>query len=90
MIPADTRTNATALVQYIVQNVRIRDTHIMLKILPILLFPNSFDFILLFLKFSTIIPKIIPRQVKPKAEKIRALFNSYYCFFKLIYNLHRN
>ena len=62
----------------------------MLKILPIILFPNSFDFILLFLKFSTIIPKIIAHEVKSKPEKIRALFNSYYCFFKLIYNRQHN
>ena len=46
----------------------------MLKILPIILFPNSFDFIQLFLKFSPIIPKIIPHQVKAKPEKIRTLF----------------
>ena len=48
----------------------------MLKILPTILFPNSFDFILLFLKFSPIIPKIIPHQVKPKPEKISTLFYS--------------
>ena len=36
----------------------------MLETLRIILFLNSLDFVLLFLKFSTIIPKIVLHQVE--------------------------
>jgi hypothetical protein len=37
-----------------------------MKVFP---FHNSFDFILLFLKFSPIIPKIFPHQVEPRPRE---------------------
>jgi hypothetical protein len=52
-----------------------RDTHIMLESVPIIPFFNSFDFILLFLKFSPIIPKIIPPQVEPRPGENKNFIN---------------
>jgi hypothetical protein len=67
----------------------------MLKIVPIIPFHNSFNFILLFLKFSPIIPKITPHQVEPRPGENKNFINImdveleiFVGIFNFIWNLH--
>jgi hypothetical protein len=45
------------------------------KSVPIIPFHNSFNFILLFLKFSRIIPKITPHQIEPRPGEGKNFIN---------------
>jgi hypothetical protein len=47
----------------------------MLESVPIIPFHDSFNFILLFLKFPPIIPKITPHQVEPRPGENKNFIN---------------